>query len=40
MHRYFWLRLWLESGAKGIKGALPTDREDMFDYVFTVGGGN
>ncbi len=38
MHKYFWLRLWLESGAKGIQGALPRDREDTIDYVFKVGG--
>jgi len=40
MHRYFWLRLWLESGAKGINGALPNDREDTLDYIFKIGGGN
>jgi len=38
MHRYFWLRLWLERGARGVQGALPRDREDTFDYVFKVGG--
>jgi hypothetical protein len=38
MHQYLWLRLWLESGAKRTSDALPHDREDMLDYVFTVGG--
>lgn len=37
MHRYLWLRLWLESGAKKSPNALPHDREDMMDYVFTTG---
>jgi hypothetical protein len=46
VHRYFWLRLWLENGAKGSKavqgaaGALPRGQEqaeEMLDYVFTVG---
>lgn len=37
IHQYLWLRLWLESGAKKNPGALPLDREDMLDYVFTVG---
>jgi hypothetical protein len=37
MHQYLWLRLWLESGTKKNTGALPLDREDMLDYVFTIG---
>ena len=37
LHQYYWLRLWLESGAKGASGALPRGPEDMADYVFTIG---
>ena len=37
LHRYYWLRLWLESGTKGRAGSLPTGVEDMQDYVFTIG---
>jgi hypothetical protein len=37
LHQFYWLRLWLESGTKGAAGALPDTREDMVDYVFTVG---
>jgi len=37
LHQYYWLRLWLESGTAGKAGTLPVSREDMSDYVFTVG---
>jgi Type II secretion system (T2SS), protein E, N-terminal domain len=37
LHRYYWLRLWLESGTKDRMGSLPTSTEDMQDYVFTIG---
>lgn len=37
LHQYYWLRLWLENGARGKLGALPASREDMVDYVFTAG---
>jgi hypothetical protein len=37
LHRYYWLRLWLESGTKGRAGSLPTSVEDMQDYVFRIG---
>ncbi len=37
VHRYYWLRLWLESGAMGRTGRLPVGKEDMADYVFTIG---
>lgn len=37
LHQYYWLRLWLETGATGKAGHLPISREDMMDYVFTVG---
>jgi hypothetical protein len=36
LHRYYWLRIWLEAGAMGAAGALPKSTEDVFDYVFTV----
>jgi hypothetical protein len=35
-YQHYWLRLWLEPEAKGIKGNLPQSKEDMLDYVFTV----
>jgi hypothetical protein len=37
MHQYYWLRIWLESGAFGREGSLPVTGEDVVDYVFTVG---
>lgn len=37
LHQYYWLRLWLERGAIGKQGSLPVSREDMRDYVFTIG---
>jgi hypothetical protein len=37
MHRYYWLRLWLEKGTVGSLGNLPLSGEDMRDYIFTVG---
>lgn len=37
LHQYYWLRLWLENGAVGTLGKFPASREDMVDYVFTVG---
>jgi hypothetical protein len=37
LHQYYWLRLWLESGAIGKAGSLPATGEDMKDHVFTVG---
>jgi transcriptional regulator with PAS, ATPase and Fis domain len=33
---YYWLRIWLESGAIGRAGKLPATGEDVLDYVFTV----
>jgi hypothetical protein len=38
VHQYYWLRLWLETGAKSGQGTLPRGSEDVQDYVFTVGG--
>jgi hypothetical protein len=37
LHQYYWLRLWLESGAIGKAGNLPVTGEDVKDHVFTVG---
>jgi len=37
LHEYYWLRIWLESGAIGRSGRLPATNEDVMDYVFTVG---
>jgi hypothetical protein len=37
LHQYYWLRLWLESGTRGVAGSLPRSMEDMQDCLFTVG---
>jgi hypothetical protein len=37
LHQYYWLRIWLESGALGKAGNLPVTSEDVVDHVFTVG---
>jgi hypothetical protein len=37
LHQYYWLRLWLENGTIAKSGKLPVSREDMSDFVFTVG---
>ena len=37
LHQYYWLRIWLESGAMGRVGSLPATSEDVMDYLFTVG---
>jgi hypothetical protein len=36
VHHYFWLRLWLESGARSGAGNIPPTSEDVQDYVFTI----
>lgn len=36
VHRYFWLRLWLEGGTASGVGTLPRSSEDMEDYVFST----
>jgi hypothetical protein len=38
VHQYYWLRVWLESGAMSGVGNLPTTGEDVQDYLFTIGG--
>jgi len=37
VHQYYWLRMWLESGTKGLAGTLPRSVEDMQDYIFSPG---
>jgi hypothetical protein len=38
LHQYYWMRIWLESGATGRIGSLPRTGEDVNDYVFMIGG--
>jgi hypothetical protein len=35
-HQYYWMRIWLESGAIGKMGSLPRTSEDVTDYIFTI----
>jgi hypothetical protein len=37
LRQYYWLRLWLESGAMSGRGTLPKTNEDMCDHIFTIG---
>jgi hypothetical protein len=37
LHQYYWMRMWLESGAVGKVGTLPRTGEDVTDYIFTIG---
>ncbi|WP_128914032.1 hypothetical protein [Granulicella sibirica] len=37
LHRYYWLRTWLEAGAQSRVGMVPASSEDVFDTIFTVG---
>jgi hypothetical protein len=38
LHRFFWLRMWLETGAMRTReGGLPRSREDVVDRIYTVG---
>ncbi len=37
VHRYYWMRVWLESGAAGKTGTLPGTPEDVSDHVFSIG---
>jgi hypothetical protein len=37
IHQYYWLRIWLESGAMSGLGNLPSSPEDVQDYLFTIG---
>lgn len=38
LHQYYWLRMWLESGAIGRAGKLPVTSEDVLDHIFTIEG--
>lgn len=41
VHQYFWLRMWLESGALGrAAGSLPATSDDVKDHVFSFGAPN
>jgi hypothetical protein len=37
VHRYYWLRLWLETAAHRPQERLTRNGEDMLDYVFRIG---
>jgi hypothetical protein len=37
MHKYLWFRMWLERSSINRRGSMPRDRDDMLDYVFSVG---
>ena len=38
VHRFYWLRMWLESGAmSNADGGIPRKREDVLDLIYTVG---
>ena len=36
IRQYFWLRMWLESGAMRGVGSVPPSSEDMEDHLFVV----
>jgi len=37
VHRYYWMRIWLENGAVGKMGSLPRTGEDVSDHIFMIG---
>jgi hypothetical protein len=38
VHQFYWLRLWLESGAMTAhSGGIPSTREDVADHLYCVG---
>jgi len=37
IHQYYWLRMWLESGATAGVGSVPPSPEDVEDHLFLVG---
>lgn len=38
VHQYFWLRMWLESGAMSTReGGIPATKEDVVDRLYTIG---
>jgi hypothetical protein len=36
VHQYYWLRMWLETGALAGAGNVPSSAEDVEDYLFLV----
>jgi hypothetical protein len=37
MHQYYWMRMWLETGAMSSAGTVPNSTEDVFDTIFSIG---
>ncbi len=37
IHQYYWLRMWLESGATLGIGTVPPTAEDVEDHLFLIG---
>jgi len=38
VHQFYWLRMWLESGAMGtVDGGIPVSKEDVIDRIYTIG---
>jgi len=38
LHQYFWLRMWLETGAMSTReGGIPATRADVVDRIYTIG---
>ena len=38
VHRFYWLRMWLEMGAMSTRdGGVPATKEDVVDRIYTVG---
>jgi hypothetical protein len=38
MHHFYWLRMWLETGAMSTRdGGFPASTEDVLDRVYTIG---
>jgi hypothetical protein len=41
LHRFFWLRMWLETGAMNTRnGGIPTTREDVVDRIYWMAAGS
>ena len=39
VHQFYWLRMWLESGAMRTgDGGVPRTKEDVADRIYVVGG--
>ncbi len=37
MHQFYWLRMWLETGAMSTAGTVPGSTEDVHDTIFQIG---